>query len=84
LEKLPDWLSLAKEDAMKENPNVVDRGARCGASIDITSAQSTNKVRPGSKRVNDVGANSGRTFHNRQARTDTVVRTIPGLHDFGN
>jgi hypothetical protein len=29
-------------------------------------------------------AGSARAFYNRQARTDAAIRTIPGLHNFGN
>jgi hypothetical protein len=60
------------------------RGARHSASTDIAATQSP-KVRTGSKCSDaDVGVNANRDFHDRQARTDAAVRTIPGLHDFGS
>jgi hypothetical protein len=65
---------------MKQKPNVSDRGARAGVEPAPTLRTAT-KVRSSGKRA---GTDSDLDFHDRQARTDAAVRTIPGLHNFGN
>ena len=70
---------------MNEKAHISRRGARRSASADTISAQSPNEMRTGNKSGGtDTDDNTTRDFHNRQARTDAAVRTIPGLHDFGN
>ena len=81
MQRLPDWLPSLKEDAMKDKLNV---GARRSTSNDIESPHSTKTVRTGRKADGaSAGASSEGDFHDRQARTDAAVRTIPGLLDFG-
>jgi hypothetical protein len=70
---------------MNEKANLSRRGARRSASADTISGQSPNKTGTESKcGGTDADVNPIRDFHDRQARTDAAVRTIPGLHDFGN
>ena len=70
---------------MKRKPNVLPSRARRSASCDTASAHSTNTGRTARKGGNvSAGASSNSEFHDRQARTDAEVRTIPGLHDFGS
>jgi hypothetical protein len=66
---------------MKQKPNVSDRGARSAGAESAPPLRTANKVQSSGKRA---AADSELAFHNRQARTDAAVRTIPGLHDFGN
>jgi hypothetical protein len=71
--------------AMNEKAHISHRGARHSASADTISAQSPNQMGTGNKPGGtDADVNPIRDFHDRQARTDAAVRTIPGLHDFGN
>ena len=66
---------------MNEKPNVSSRGARRSARSAIPSAQGEREVPSDATRAR---TKPGRSFHNRQARTDAAIRTIPGLHNFGN
>ncbi|MFN7998475.1 MAG: hypothetical protein U0Q18_32940 [Bryobacteraceae bacterium] len=70
---------------MNEKAHTSRRGARRSASTDTTSAQPPNKMGAGHKSGGtDADVNPIRDFHDRQAQTDAAVRTIPGLHNFGN
>ena len=70
---------------MNEKANISRRSARRSASTDTIWGQSPNKMGSGNKSGGtDADVNTIRDFHDRQARTDAAVRTIPGLHDFGN
>ena len=67
---------------MNEKANVSSHATRQNVNSNrVPATQRESGIPATAKRG---AANSGSGFSKRQARTDAAVRTIPGLHNFGN
>jgi hypothetical protein len=57
---------------------------RCSSKRQLPRLPAAQRERDVPSATRRAGAKSGQGFHNRQARTDAAIRTIPDLRNFGN